>query len=95
MLKLDFEDELFIKYSQEKTLKWLGLKFKNIEKSLISQGIGKNHSGYKVSDYVSGENKLSEGTLTLMLPLFFCISVMVLMAFSLPLQLLLLIPFVT
>lgn len=92
---LDFEDEVFIKFSQEKTLKWLELKFKNIQKSLVSQGIGKNLFGFKVSNYVSGENNLSEGTFTLMLPFLFCICVIVLMALSLPLQLLLLMPFVT
>lgn len=93
-INLDFEDEVFIKFSIEKTLKWLSLKFETIKKSLIDQGIGKNLFGFKISDYVSG-NKFSEGTFTLIFLLCSCIRLMVVVAFSLPAQLRLPMPLVT
>lgn len=61
-ISTDFENEIFIKFCPEKTLKWLSLKFQKIKESLVKNGIGKNLFGFKISNYSSGDSKLSEGT---------------------------------
>lgn len=59
---LDFEDEIFIQFSEERTLKWLELKFDKIKKSVKNNSIGKSQTGFQINDYVSGD--VSEGMST-------------------------------
>ena len=94
LILLAFEEEIFIKFCEEKSIKWLSFKFENIKKSLMKNGIGKKLFGFNVHNYSSGD-KLLEGKYIFTFEFCSIILCIVMIAFLFLLQLLLLMPLAT
>lgn len=56
-----FEDDLFVKFNNTKTMRWLSAKFEQIKAALLANNIGKSLMGFSIASYNAGGETITEG----------------------------------
>ena len=66
-----FEDDIFIKYSEDRCQRWLKAKFDKLKTTVKSKGFGKKLYGYQLPNCSSFDSTFTECNVTLIF-LVFC-----------------------